>query len=336
MADAVLRPDVAAFLDLLAARPSPSFAEMGPEQARAAMRAMGAMFDLPARALARDETFSTLDDGGPAIPLRLFDPRPSRAASPVVLFLHGGGFVLGDVAGYAAPCSAIAEMLDLPVVAVDYRLAPEHPWPAAPDDCEAAARFIADRAKLGFAVEGLVLIGDSAGGGLAAVTAMALRDRPAAVPTLALCTLYPVADQRSEHPSYERFAEGHLLRREDMRWFLDAYGADRAHWRASPLAGRLEDLPPTVVATAALDPLRDEGRALAAALASAGVPTAFYEAKGMVHGFLGMRRAMPSAAADLEAAFGLLRALLAMRAAAATPTGNALCTSAHGMRAATP
>lgn len=323
MADRIMRPDVAAFLDLLAAQPAPTFAEMGPIQARAAMGAMAAMFDLPVSRLARDEAHIAPGGEGHVIPLRLFDPRPSRTASPVVLFLHGGGFVLGDAAGYAAPCSAIAEMLDLPVIAVDYRLAPEHPWPAGPDDCEAAARFVADRGEFGFAVESLILIGDSAGGGLAVVTAMALRDAPARVPVLALCALYPVADQRSEHPSYESFAEGHLLGRADMRWFLDAYGADRGHWRASPLAGRMEDLPPTVIATAALDPLRDEGRALAAALVSAGVPTAFYEAKGMVHGFLSMRKAMPSGIADLDASLGLLKALLA------TVSGNAPCTSEY-------
>jgi len=146
---------------------------------------------------------------------------------------------------------------------------------------------------------------------------------------MALCALYPVADQLSEHPSYEDFAGGHLVGREDMRWFLDAYGADRAHWRASPLAGRMEGLPPAVIATASLDPLRDEGRALAAALASAGVATAFYEAKGMVHGFLSMRKAMPSGIADLEASLGLLKALLP----GATPAGNALCTSEYGTHA---
>lgn len=301
-----VRPDVAAFLALLASQPAPSFAEMGPQAAREGMRQMGALFDLPAGEIARDE----LIEGGPA-PIRLFDAQASRAASPLVVFFHGGGFVLGETAGYTSVCGEISRQLGLPVASVDYRLAPENPWPAAPDDCEAAARWLAGEASLGFPVGSLILMGDSAGGGLTIVTAMALRDRPAAVPVIAQCPLYPVTDLREEHPSYAAFSEGYLLGRADMRWFIDRYGADRAHWRASPLAGDARGLPPAVVATASLDPLRDEGRAYAAALVAAGVPTLFHEADGMVHGFLSLRQAMPSGVADVAHCMALLRTLIA-------------------------
>ncbi|WP_156681298.1 alpha/beta hydrolase [Sphingomonas profundi] len=307
-----MRADVRALLDLLAAQDAPSFAAVGAAKARAGMAAMGALFDIPPEPIARDERLAIQRTDGGEIALRLFDHRPSRGPSPIMLFLHGGGFVIGDLETYAGACGVIARRLDLPVLSVDYRLAPEHPWPAGPDDCEAAARAVADLPGLGFAVTGLVLAGDSAGGCLAAVTAMALRDRPASVPVAAQWLLYPVTDLRAEAPSYAAFAEDHLLRREDMRWFLDCYGADRSHRRASPLAGPHHGMPPTLLVTAALDPLRDEGRAYAAALVSAGVPTLFVEAAGMVHGFLSMRRALPSADEDLSRCYALLRTMIGL------------------------
>ncbi len=306
-----IRPDVKAFIDLLAAQPGASFAEIGAPAARAGMAMMGEMFDVETGPLARIEDILAPGDDGRAIPLRLYDSRSDRGPSAVVMFFHGGGFVLGDLNGYDPGCAALARALDLPVVSVDYRLAPEHVWPAAPDDCEAVCRWVASTTGLGFAVTGLILAGDSAGGGLAIVTAMALRDAPAGAPTRALMALYPVTDQRAEHPSYIEYGEGYLLRRSDMRWFLDSYGADRADWRASPLAGSARDMPPSLIATAGLDPLRDEGRAYAAASVVAGVQTVFYEAHGMLHGFLSMRKAMPSAEADLAHCLALLRQMLA-------------------------
>jgi len=307
-----VRPDVQAFIDLLAEQPGASFAEMGAPAARAAMAMMGEMFDVEAGELARIETVAATAEDGRAILLRLYDARADRGPSPAVVFFHGGGFVLGDLDGYDSGCAALARGLDLPVISVDYRLAPEHVWPAAPDDCESAARWVAGATGLGFPITGLVLAGDSAGGGLAIVTAMALRDEPPAVPVRALAALYPVTDQRVETSSYAAFAEGYLLQRADMRWFLDSYRADRADWRASPLAGSAHAMPPTLIATAGLDPLRDEGRAYAMASVAAGVPTIFYEADGMVHGFLSMRKAMPSAEQDLAHCLAMLRRLLAL------------------------
>jgi len=195
---------------------------------------------------------------------------------------------------------------------VEYRLAPEHAWPAAPDDCEAAARWVASSpAELGRQVTGLVIAGDSAGGGLTLVTTLALRDKPAAVPVLAQWALYPVTDLINTYPSHESFAGGYLLETPDLRWFYELYAADAHHWRASPLLGDQTGMPPTLVVTSSLDPLRDEGRAYAAAAVRAGVPTTFLEAHGMIHGFLSFRRAIPSAVDDLKACTAALKALLA-------------------------
>jgi acetyl esterase len=219
--------------------------------------------------------------------------------------------VIGDLDHYEASCAEIARVLDLPVVSVDYRLAPEFPWPAGPDDCEAATRWVAQSpVALDRGVTGVILAGDSAGGALALVTAMALRDNPAAVPAIAQMLLYPVTDLSADYPSHEEFKAGYLLEMEAMKWFSKCYGADNRHWRASPILGRLNRLPATLVVTAGLDPLRDEGRALAAAAVQAGVPTVFREAAGMIHGFLNFRRAIPSAVDDLRGGLVQLKVLI--------------------------
>jgi acetyl esterase len=206
----------------------------------------------------------------------------------------------------------MARVLDIPVISVDYRLAPEHPWPAAPDDCEAAARFIAGSpAVLDRQVTGLVLSGDSAGGTLTITTAMALRDAPAAVPVIAQFAQYPAADMATEHPSYAQFADGFLLTRDTMEWFNAAYQPDLTHPRGSPMIGSVAGLPPAVVLTASLDPIRDQGRAYAAALIAAGIPTVFQEARGNIHGFVTLRQAIPSSQTDVANALAALKQVLA-------------------------
>jgi acetyl esterase len=314
MPEPFVRPDVRQFLDAIAAapEPAPKMSEVGPVEARLMMRQMGELFDLPAGDLAVIHGLTMPTPGGGTIGLRLFDARPSREPGPLLLFLHGGGFVLGDIDCYQSPCAEMARALDMPVVAVDYRLAPEHPWPAAPDDCEAAARWVASSPEaLGRSVTGLVIAGDSAGGGLAIVTTMALRDEPAAVPVLAQWPAYPVADLSRAHGSYESFGQNFLLERTELEWFWDCYAADRRDWRASPLLADQSGMPPTLVVTCGVDPLRDEGRAYAAALIEAGVPTVFREARGMIHGFLNFRGAIPSAIGDLQGCIAALRAILA-------------------------
>lgn len=302
-----VRPDVRAFLDYLNGVPGPKMHEQTAPAARAVYLAMKDIADPPVGTLG---TIKDLSIPGPAggIKARLFDPRETREPGPLVAFFHGGGFVIGDIETHASFCAEMARRLDLPVVSVDYRLAPEAKWPAAPDDCEAAARWLADSpAELGRNVTGLVLCGDSAGGNLTIVTAMALRDDPAAVPVIVQAPIYPAADMAKEYPSFNDFAEGFLLTRDGMIWFGEHYAADPAHPRSSPMAGELKGLPPAVIVTASLDPIRDQGRAYAAALALAGVPVTFREAQGTIHGFITLRQAIPSSQGDVAGYLAVLK-----------------------------
>jgi acetyl esterase len=311
MTEPFVRPDVRMFLQFLNAMPGPKMHEMDAAGARAQMVQLKEVADLPEGELAimRDLTIP-----GPAgdIPARLFDPRAGREPGPAIVFFHGGGFVIGDLDTHAGFCAEMARTLDLPLIAVDYRLAPESPWPAAPDDCEAAARWVAESpAVLGRGVTSLVLCGDSAGGNLTIVAAMALRDTPAKVPVIAQLPFYPAADMSKPYPAYDEFADGYLLTRDGMDWFGAAYGAEAEHIRTSPLLGDLAGLPPAVVMTASLDPIRDQGRAYAAALANAGVPVIFREAKGQIHGFITLRKAIPSSIGDVSAALAALKDVIA-------------------------
>jgi len=305
-----VRPDVRAFLDYLNAMPGPRTHELEPVAARQMYGAMKDVADPPVGELA---TMTDLTIPGPAgaIPARLFDPRGSRAPGPVVVFFHGGGFVFGNLDTHASFAAEMARQLDLPVVSVDYRLAPEARWPAAPDDAEAATRWIAGNpAELGRVATSLVLAGDSAGGNLAIVTALALRDSPAAVPAIVQAPIYPAADMRGEYPSFDDFADGYLLTREAMLWFTDHYAAEATHVRGSPLVGDLVGLPPAAIVTASLDPIRDQGRAYASALILAGVPVVFREAVGNVHGFVTLRKAIPSSAGDVAGYLAALKDLI--------------------------
>ena len=200
----------------------------------------------------------------------MFDPRTERPVGPVVVFFHGGGFCVGSITSHAALAAEISRQLDLPVISVEYRLAPEHPWPAAPDDAEAAARWIAENGDVfGRTFDGLILCGDSAGGNLALVTALAFREAPANAPLVQQLTLYPGTDTGSDRESRQKFSQNYGLDGEDMTLFEQHYAGDSADWRHSPLKADLTGLAPTVLITAALDPLRDEGRAFEDVLAEA-------------------------------------------------------------------
>ena len=299
MTDHYTRPDVAAFLSYVNALPGPKMHEVGAVGARQMYVAMREMVDLPQGELA---TVADLTIPGPAgdIPARLFDARASREPGPALVFFHGGGFVIGNLDSHASFCAEIARTLDMPVIAVDYRLSPEHPWPAATDDAEAAARWVAGNpGEIARSVTSLVLCGDSAGGNLTIVVAMALRDEPAAVPVIAQLPIYPATDYTRDYPSYELFREGRVLTTESMAWFRESYAPDNDHHSVSPLTQDLAGMPPAVVMTAGLDPIRDQGRAYAAKLAEAGVPVTFREAMGNVHGFVTLRKAIPSSVGDV-------------------------------------
>jgi acetyl esterase len=301
-----VRPDVRQFLDFLDGLPGPKGYEAGPEVARQMMVSGRYALDVPAKEIAINR-----DLGSGPVPMRLHDPREERGPGPILVFFHGGGWVIGDLETHEPLCIDLALALDMPVVSVDYRLAPENPFPAAFDDCQAAARWLASGPEeLGRQASGLLLAGDSAGGNLAAAVSVALRDEPAAAPVAGQWLIYPAADPCTKYPSYDQFSEGHLLEKASMDWFEECYAGPRGDWRYSPLLKGAAGLPPTFVMTASLDPIRDQGRAYAAACAEAGVETIYWEAQGTVHGFLNCRKALPSANKDLAHCIAYLKPMV--------------------------
>lgn len=311
MTDHFVRPDVHGFLEALKAIGGPEMSAMPLAEARAAYLAMASFGEAEPRELALIRDLTCPGPAGP-VPLRFYDARDSREAGPVVMFFHGGGFTIGDLETHHALCTEIAAELDLPVVAVDYRLAPEHPFPAAPDDCEAAARWVAGSpAELGREVTGLIPLGDSAGGNLAIVITQALMARPAAVPVVLQVPIYPLSDEKPDHGSMIDHGEGRLLTKAAMEWFAQSYAAQPGHPRAFPIHGNHAAMPPTVLVTAGLDPIRDSGRVYGAQLILAGSDVVFIELPGTIHGFTTLRRALPSAQADMARIFAAMRLLLA-------------------------
>ena len=305
-----VRPDVAGFLGFLNSVEGPQMHELPAADARLAYLAMVPVAEADPRELA---VIRDLTCPGPAgeIPLRLYDARESRPAGPMIVFFHGGGFVIGDLDTHHALCTEIAAEMDLPVVAVHYRLAPEAPFPAAPDDCEAAARWLAESpAAVGREVTGLIPIGDSAGGNLTIVITNALRDKPARVPVVMQVPIYPATDESTDG-SMAQFAEGHLLTREAMDWFMGSYQSIAGDPRAYPLHASVAGTPPTVLVTAGLDPLRDQGRRYGAALIQAGVDVDYREMRGSIHGFVNLRKAVPSTQIDTHAIFAAMKLMLA-------------------------
>jgi acetyl esterase len=297
-----VRPDVQSFLDELAANPRPPFTdELIALIQKMSSESMGGL-DLPVGDLATIETMEMPSPNGP-IALCLFDARADRVPGPVIVFYHGGGFVAGSISTHAGLAATLARELDLPVISVEYRLAPEYKWPAAPDDAEAAARWIAEHGGVGSRKStGLILCGDSAGGNLAIVVALALRDTPAPLPVGLVWPIYPavdlVGDQAGAYESGRQFSEGYGLSPADGSYFNRAYAPAHDDWRAVPLLADLAGLPPIFIVTAALDPLKDQGRAFAAKAISAGVNVTYREYHGTIHGFATYRAAIPSAELD--------------------------------------
>lgn len=306
-----IRPDMKGFIDALAAMGGPTMAEMTLEEARASYVALHGLADRPARALA---VIRDLGCPGPAgeIPLRLYDARESRDASPVVMFFHGGGFVIGDLDTHHALCTEIAALIDLPVVAVHYARAPEAPFPAAILDCEAAARWVAGSpAELGRQATGIITIGDSAGGNAAVVVSQLLGANPAAVPVVLQVPVFPLVADAIGSGSMAAFSEGYLLTADTMAFFDAACGADRADPRGFPILSDHSTAPPTIVAVASLDPIRDSGRAYAKALVDAGRDVVFLEMRGVTHSFTNLRGAVPSTQGDLERIIAAMQFMLA-------------------------
>jgi acetyl esterase len=231
--------------------------------------------------------------GGGSLPARLYVPQSAPAPAPLLVFFHGGGWVQGSVQTHDRSCRLLAHLAAVRVLSVGYRLAPEHPFPAAADDAEAAYRWaVASAQRLGADSARIAVGGDSAGGNLAAVVAIAVRDARRAgeaLPPVAFQLLvYPACDLSEKSASVTTFADGFYLTERSMDWFMDRYVPDHARRtdpRVSPLlAPDLSELPAAHVATCATDPLRDEGEAFARRLREAGVPVAV-QRHGQLHGF---------------------------------------------------
>jgi acetyl esterase len=284
-----LHPKVQALLTAQRLSGAPPVHTLTPARARAEMRAQVAAVSGPLAAVA-----SVVDDQAPTphgpVPVRLYTP-DGPGPFPGIVYFHGGGFVVGDLETHDPLCRQIAARLGALVCAVDYRCAPEHPFPAAPDDALAATRwFMAHAADLGVDPGRVFVMGDSAGGTLATVTALALRDQPS--PRLrGQILIYPITDHvDAGWPSYDAFAEGYGLTREAMRWFMRHYTADPGDAtdpRVCPLRmPSLRGLPPAFVLSAEFDVLRDEGERYADRLRADGVDVTLVRADGLHHGFI--------------------------------------------------
>jgi acetyl esterase len=293
----VLHPQARALLDLIARSGMPPTHELPPEEARRFYRErrLFTQPDPPPLAEVRD-----LAADGPAgpIPLRLYRPAADPTL-PVLVYYHGGGWVIGDLDTHDVLCRQLALQAGCAVVAVDYRMGPEHRFPAAVDDCVAATRWVrAHAAGLGVDPSRLAVGGDSAGGNLAAVVAIAARDA-GDLPIAFQLLIYPATDQRRIAPSHTTNAQGYLLTADSMRYYHDHYIDDPRHdldWRASPLlAADLSRLPPALVLVAGYDPLRDEGIEYAQRLVEAGSRASLVSFERMIHGFVPMGRVLDEA-----------------------------------------
>lgn len=242
-------------------------------------------------------------------PARIYMPLGIEQPSPALLYLHGGGFVLGSLDSHDGVCRQLAAQIPAVVVALDYRLAPEDPFPAAADDALAGFRDLVGRAPaLGLDPSRVGVGGDSAGGNLA--TVVALETRSDAVRPTAQLVIYPVLDWTLSLPSHGTLGKGFLLENEDLRWYRESYlvRTPPDHPRASPwFVDDLTGLPPAVVVTAGFDPLRDEGAAWAKRLRSAGSPASHVAAPGLFHGFWNCSGSLPAAADAFEAALAAFR-----------------------------
>jgi acetyl esterase len=278
----------AEMLLLAAARlPSTPIERQTPRQARAEMLRQTAALG---RSVAVAGVQDVLADGpGGEIPIRVYTPG-DRTTRGCLVYFHGGGFVIGSIETHDGMCRSIALAAGVVVASVDYRLAPEHKFPAAAEDAYAATCWIIEHAERFDIDERRIAVGgDSAGGNLATVAALMARDRGG--PPLAFqLLLYPVTDADLERASHREYAEGYLLTRNAMAWFWEHYvsaPSDRSRPYAAPLrAEDLSRLPPALVITAECDPLRDEGEAYARRLEEAGVPVTLTRYPGMIHGFI--------------------------------------------------
>ncbi len=305
-----LHPQVAALLERAAKSPLPPYHEVPPAVARRLYRDTRGPLTPDPPAVESAQLLLVPGPAGPTgpvgpVPVRAYRPKGAGKDEvlPALVYLHGGGWVIGDLDTHDVVCRTLANGARCAVFSVEYRKAPESPFPAAVDDCFAVTRFVFQNGKaLKINAKQIAVGGDSAGGNLAAVVALMVRD--AGAPPLAFQLLiYPATDQQMGFPSLERNGEGYLLTKQVMHYFRGHYlpqKSDWTDWRASPLlATSLAGLPPALVMTAGFDPLVDEGRAYAERLQKEGVATEYRNYPDMVHGFITMGRVLDTANAAL-------------------------------------
>ena len=306
-----LDPQAQAILDMIAAMGTPPIEEMSVEQARTMLN-LNEMGGTP-EPVARVEDREIPGPYGPT-PIRIYTPE-GVGPFPVLVYFHGGGWVLGNIEGHDNVCRVLTNAAKCVTVSVDYRLAPEYKFPAAAEDSYAATKWVAENtAKLNGDATRIAVGGDSAGGNLAAVVSLMARDQGG--PNLVYQLLiYPVTDYHQPGtPSYQENADGYFLTRDAMVWFWQHYLNDEAEAKipyASPLQAKdLSGLPPAMVITPEYDPLRDEGEMYAARLKEAGIPVTIIRYPGMIHGFVSMagvldqgKKAINDAAKELRLTF---------------------------------
>jgi acetyl esterase len=302
-----LDPGAETVLALIKQIGRPPMHTLTPLEAREASAKSRAVLQPEAEAVAVREELAC---PGPHGEIRLRHYRPAGSAPgavlPCLVYFHGGGWVIGDLDSHDQPCRVLCNASGGAVISVDYRMAPEHVYPAAVEDSAAAVGWIAaNAARLGIDAGRIAVGGDSAGGNLAAVTALMARD--GALPPVGFqLLLYPATDLAVESPAYQRFTDGLILTDKTMRYFIDLYAPDlarRLEWHASPArAASLKGAPTAYVMTAAYDPLVDEGRAYAVRLEQEGVRVTHIHMSDQLHAFLGMGKFIPAATLALRQA----------------------------------
>ena len=279
-------PEVGALLDELIAAGRPSSRTLPlPDGRRNFDELIDPLTDYPEVGAVEDRAIPA---DGHEVPVRIYRPADPAGAG-VVVFLHGGGWVFGGLQSHDGVCRSITRNSGITTVAVDYRLAPEHPFPAAVEDAIGVVRWLAAHGgEIGVDARALAVVGDSSGGNLAAAVSLVLRDEGDS-PVAFQALLYPVTDPAMDTESYEENADDPFLSKDEMVWYWAQYGDGKApddSRAALSTAGDLRGLPPTYLLTAGFDPLRDEGRAFGEALRRAGVPVTSSEYRDMPHGFL--------------------------------------------------
>ena len=262
---------------------------------RQQLRTMVTLMDEPAPALARIEEIKIPGPAG-SIPARVYDAASGGGARPALAYFHGGGWVQGDLETHHGLCARLAQRAGVIVVAVDYRLAPEHKFPAAVDDCLAAYRWLRERGReVGVDTGRVGVGGDSAGGNLSAVVCQLARAQGLPLPACQVL-IYPATDFSLETESHRELEHGHIIPRDRILWYAQQYlrgEADKLDERASPIRGDVRGLPPALVITAGFDPLRDEGRVYAEALRKGGAEVQYHEYEGQIHAFVSLTKAIP-------------------------------------------